>query len=378
MSMHTIAVEDTIQEHVSWGAPRSCAECGTVFAPISRHQRFCSSVCRYKAFDHGRRLDPARGRRMRERCREWAAEHRAVRHAQPWLRGAPPYGRHLPGGGCTVDADPPIVLELNKARLLHGALTAIIGGHAGQAQRRPDWALVPWPTGIGWSVYAWSAEVLAALAGRTVRCQLGHRIVVLRFGPAARVRAPAIQWRGRRSVRVDTLTPVVITKEHRSIEYTAPTAETIASSLVNTLAPRLGLSIDLADVCLRLVERQSEPVSVWAGETQGRIRGWHGMATLEANAVAAWLLEAAARGPGLGGRTAFGFGRVRVEVRPRVGYQSGSDSSASSASSARSTSAASRTRSPRARSGAPSNGVTSTASTSSTVPPSGGAPLPSR
>ncbi|GAC1577381.1 MAG: hypothetical protein NVS3B20_08750 [Polyangiales bacterium] len=48
------------------------------------------------------------------------------------------------------------------------------------------------------------------------------------------------------------------------------------------------------------------------GSKWGVVNGWRGSVVLECNAVAHWLIEAAARGPGLGGRTALGFGRIRV------------------------------------------------------------------
>jgi CRISPR/Cas system endoribonuclease Cas6 (RAMP superfamily) len=45
----------------------------------------------------------------------------------------------------------------------------------------------------------------------------------------------------------------------------------------------------------------------------GRVRGWMGSVTVETSAMGVWLLEVAAE-LGLGGRVAYGFGRVSVTV----------------------------------------------------------------
>lgn len=113
-------------------------------------------------------------------------------------------------------------------------------------------------------------------------------------------------------MRIDTLTPVVIQKDGRSHLYTAPTSETLLGTLSASLMPRLGLGRNGSDLRLILHERHTEPEKVWCGDKLGLVHGWSGYAVVEINAPARWLLEVAARGPGLGGRTAFGFGRIRV------------------------------------------------------------------
>jgi CRISPR/Cas system endoribonuclease Cas6 (RAMP superfamily) len=68
------------------------------------------------------------------------------------------------------------------------------------------------------------------------------------------------------------------------------------------------------DMRISLVERHTQPSSlslVGRGGKLKAMRGWVGHMIVDCNAPAHWLLEVAAR-VGLGGRTAFGFGRVRV------------------------------------------------------------------
>jgi hypothetical protein len=64
---------------------------------------------------------------------------------------------------------------------------------------------------------------------------------------------------------------------------------------------------------MTLVDAQTEREEVLLRGKVGPVRGWSGSVVVETNAVGRWLLECAGRGLGLGGRTAFGFGRVRVE-----------------------------------------------------------------
>jgi len=75
------------------------------------------------------------------------------------------------------------------------------------------------------------------------------------------------------------------------------------------LPDRLGTSVCNAE--LRLVERHTEARHVPIGGKYGTVSGWVGYVILDCNAPAYWLLKAAET-LGLGGRTAFGFGRIKV------------------------------------------------------------------
>jgi hypothetical protein len=140
-----------------------------------------------------------------------------------------------------------------------------------------------------------------------------------------RLRSPSIPTRGRRRLRVDAITPIVMTTMARARSHVCPTGEILQSSLAGGLCYRLSPTHRddspkedpwsrwvQPRVCLSLVERHTEPVHVPLGGKFGRVSGWQGHVIVEVNAVAHWLLVACERGIGLGGRTAFGFGRIRV------------------------------------------------------------------
>lgn len=174
----------------------------------------------------------------------------------------------------------------------------------------PQFTLVPWPNAFGWGVYCQHDSAARATAGREHTAVLFDRDVTARCGPLARIRSPVIGRRGRRRVRIDAVTPVLVRGEADAI-YTAPTGENIRSTIAAWLPRRVGLQIDGDDVMLELVERETQPATVETGGKFGATRGWVGHVVVETNAVGHWLLELGAR-IGLGGRVALGFGRVRV------------------------------------------------------------------
>jgi hypothetical protein len=251
--------------------------------------------------------------RGRERNRAWCATNRSVRNRNAWLLGAPPFALHLPGGGFELHVSPapqwPIVLR--NTRALHGLVTQLLG--IGHHPTIPGFTLVPWPTAFGWAVY--SQHDVSGVAGREHAGQLFDREVVVRCGPYARVRAPVIARRGRRVLRVDAVTPVLVRcGDHRApATYTAPTAANLHSTLDAWLPRRIGVESFGGDLCLSLLSREVQPTLVATGGKFGDTRGWVGHVVVETNAVGHWLLELAAR-IGLGGRVALGFGRVRVSA----------------------------------------------------------------
>jgi hypothetical protein len=285
-----------------------CSECGARVDP-GRRGGTCSPEC-----SASREV-----RTTRARNRAWCATHRNTKSQNLWLRGAPTWSaKYLPGGACQIDIRPlRWPLEHRNLRLLHGALSVLADVPHDRAC--PAFALAPTSHGCGWYVHWWSEDVALRLAGRTHEVRIARQPVDLTFGPLVRVRAPAAPPRGRRRVRIDALTPVVISKTGKQEVYTAPTTERLMSALANASGQRFGLAArigltpqEIANVQLELVERSTEPATVPIGGHTGTIRGWVGSVVVDANASARWLLECAARGLGLGGRTAFGFGRVRV------------------------------------------------------------------
>jgi hypothetical protein len=215
-------------------------------------------------------------------------------------------------------------MALRNARGLHGAITHLRDGIHG---RWANWALIPYRD--GWGVYWSSTEEAAMWAMRTVNGALWDRPTAFRLGPLVRMRAPVGLRRGHQRVRVDALTPIVTRSMGGTNPCTCPTTDTIRGCLSGELLYRLSPSHRKDSpgqdvwtqwvkprVQVELVERHTEPVHTLMGGKYGRVSGWQGHVVLEVNAVARWLLVACERGIGFGGRTAFGFGRIRITEAP--------------------------------------------------------------
>lgn len=257
---------------------------------------------------------PAQLERNRERNRAWCATNRNVSERNAWLLGSPAFGTHLPGGGFELHVSPPPkwAVELRNTRGLHGMVTALMG--IPHHPTIPQFTLTPWPNDFGWGIYSQHGDVMGRLAGREHEAVLFDRRVVVRCGPLVRVRTPVVAKRGRRRLRIDAITPVLV-RENESAMHTHPTAENMHSTLDAWLPRRLGLESFKDDLKLELIERSTEPATVATGGKFGSARGWTGSVIVETNAIGHWLLEVGAR-IGVGGRVALGMGRIRVsEVR---------------------------------------------------------------
>lgn len=309
-----------------------CSICAVQFIGTREGQVTCAErECRLahqRASWRARRTDPEFVRRERARNRAYDVAHRRSMNAKPWLLGQPPHGVYLPGGGCELYVDPlpkwPVAHR--NIRALHGAMSAILGEATGEAHdpggegrsRWPNFSLVPWPRGsLGWGVY-WRTAPGAALAGHTFQGVLFDRPTTFRFGPLVRVRSPKIARRGHQRIIVDAVTPVCVTTMGRTVWHLRPTTTILHSALTNTLPGRVGLPLDFdpSTACLDVITDATRVERVEVGSKFGVAKGWVGQVVVEVNAVARWLIEAAARGPGLGSRTGFGFGRIRVSECP--------------------------------------------------------------
>lgn len=299
-----------------------CRQCGATFEAASPwSSALCSDACRRarrteqnRARDRVREGTPARLLATRQRCAAWHAAHGGTGKRQPWLAGAPPFAVHLPGVSMSIAISPaprwPI--ELRNTRALHGALTTILDvGHGPRfnrfALRQTD--LSP----CGWAVHWWH-ERGASLASQSFDVELYSRQARITLGPAVRLRAPRIPQRGRRRLRVETITPVCIVSCRRTTSRTSISADNLRETLAGEWLSRFGVEYlkeqDLVRIEVAKVHREQE-ARVELGSKFGTVLGWEGVFEVETNAPGHWLLETASR-VGLGSRTAFGFGRVRV------------------------------------------------------------------
>lgn len=309
-----LAVDGSISAHLAVPTLITCVACGAAVAARSARRLTCSERCKSRMSYLRARERGEWVAKNRARNRLWAVEHRCVREPSPWARGAPACDAWLPGAGSEIvfSPEPRWPIELRNTRHLHGFITAIMGEpHA----HVPAWVLVPWHGRSGWAVFFRSDEVAERLCGRRMRGSFFGVDTELSFRGRWRVRSPKVERRGRQRVRLDAVTPVCV-REGTGL-YTAPTVDTLINALCNgsaSIANRLGwlhVGGSECDAQIELIERHTQAESVIMGGKYGTARGWVGHVELEINAPARWLLDVASV-IGLGGRTAFGFGRVRV------------------------------------------------------------------
>lgn len=313
---------------------RTCVLCGVGYTARAAHARYCSEACRYKAKLSAYHADEAQKAAAKERFRRWYAANRdkhvanttqrkrdvgerpkraLKKNENPWLCAAPVYQPdHLPGGVCTLATTPPTRFAHHHLRVLHGLITALTGCHDPNV---PRFVLLPSDTQMGWSVLL-SDDALAEFAGSAHAGRLGSRMVTLTAGPLERIQTPPAPERRRHRVRIDAVTPVLVRNNNSYTNvaktHTAPTTGNLHSTLTAWLPRRIGLALDAETVRLELVDRDTFPEHVPVGKVGGT-RGWLGSCVVDVNAPGLWLLRVAER-IGLGGRCAFGFGRIRVEV----------------------------------------------------------------
>jgi len=248
--------------------------------------------------------------RMRERRGTVAPEPVAATVVDPWAAAPPAYDKHLPGGAMWVRFSPYREVPHRLVRYLHGIVTQALGMPHGQTA---DFSLLHVTTQMspsGWGVYVRDEAAARALAGSVTQSRFGNAATTVTFGPFVRLHAPRVTETGRHRVRLDTITPVVIRSAGRSARR--PTKFSLWSALTQAFPGRLGVELDGHAVGLEVVASRTEVIHMPMGKIGGgAVVGWSGSVTLDVNPIGRWLLECADR-LGLGGKTAFGFGRVRV------------------------------------------------------------------
>ncbi len=298
----------------AYGTTRACAECGAAYTVTSivGRQLYCSERCKERVQWRKESLRPEVVAANRARCRAWSADNRGVRRAQPWLLGAPPYGEYLPGGAFSlrITPAPKWPIELRNTRALHGLATVLIGEE--HHPNQPGFVLIPSnASSSGWGVYVPSAEAALRLAGRQHAGVLFDREVLVSCGPMHRIKAPKVTTRGRRRLRIDYVTPACIRSSASRAVHVSPSGANLCATMADWLPRRLGVEIGDDDMRLRVVERCTQPETVPMLGKYGTVRGFVGHMIVETNAVGEWLFRCAET-IGLGGRCAFGFGRIKV------------------------------------------------------------------
>jgi hypothetical protein len=230
--------------------------------------------------------------------------------------------RYIPGALHDLRIEggpPPWVYSLSNVRDMHAIATKLTRDpHA----NIPPFALWPGPLGGKWWLWT-SINASRFLSSRKFVMDVAGRERCVSLSAAIRVRWPERYEPGVYRARIETVTPVVIRAAGGSKTRTDPDAGNLSSTLGMTLAPRLGLPwIKREDLPITIIDQYTTP---YTGKVDGRhapkggqriggdgrVRGWHGVVDVECNERVRWLLDCAEL-LGLGGRVAFGFGRIRV------------------------------------------------------------------
>lgn len=240
----------------------------------------------------------------------------------PWAAPPPEWAGSLPGAVLPIDIVPRLTAPDRLGHAFHGALTALLRRTQGHDSSRPEWSLllVGSATSSGWAVWLPEERDVEMLRGRTFEAHLRGVPVRMTFGAhaALRLKPPAVTQVGRHRVRMTTITPVCMRGRGAPGRVSCPHTPTIWTAL-GMVAERIGLRVDdPSRIGVVRVSHATEPVTVTLNPTRNvYTTSWEGDVVLEVNPLARWLLEVASR-IGLGGRTAYGLGRIAVRDEPAI------------------------------------------------------------
>jgi len=200
-----------------------------------------------------------------------------------------------------------------EQRWLHAVVTSILGRDHRRPSgscARPDWSLVRWPAApSGWAIAWWSEGDAVRVRCTTHRVRVGPHDAVCRIGPVTRVAWPPRRVDGAYRVRIEAVTPVVAGHVADGADPDAASPASIRASIA-AIARRL--RVGHGPLAVRVVSDRAARMRVPMPGARAPLRAWTGVVTIDCTADARWLLDIAARGVGLGGRTAYGYGTVRV------------------------------------------------------------------
>lgn len=307
---------------------KTCCVCGTPFTTGQPNNVTCSDSCYHRWSWIVDRANPKRVRTNRAVNARWCAAHRKPTvKPNPWLYGRLPYSSVLPGFRTTIQISPPPKTPPTPGTsyVLHGVLSRILErpheGRHGDRDRTPNFVLVP--RGTSWAVH-WLHTDARRLAGEKHafwRNEQGQFVPVtlygekreITLGPPEYVLAPDVE-RGRRMIRVTTITPLVYRGEQPGSWSQEMNGAKLIAALHLFGRRMLGIPReDLDRIRMEVHSITQKYEAVHMGDHFGSATGIMLDATIETNAVARWLFLAAQE-LGLGGRVSLGFGRIIVRT----------------------------------------------------------------
>lgn len=211
----------------------------------------------------------------------------------------------------SLTLDPLRGASRERITALHGAVTAARG--AAHHTDIPDFAIFPSRAGSGWSLYLRDEADVQRMAGSVHDVRVGRARTSLTLGIPRRVTVPAAGDALQR-LRIHAITPVITRSMGGKTTRTAPTGESLVSTLALSVARRVGIHPRKTDVYVTVTADHTTVAREHLPKL-GYVLGWIGSCEIECNALAAELLHAAQE-ISLGGRVAFGFGRVVLEHLP--------------------------------------------------------------
>ena len=299
--------------------PKTCRRCAVTFVPRTKSAKFCGDAC---ALAH---------------YLETFAQH-SLPAGSP-VPGdvasipSPDLGPLLPGalmGVVVEDFDPSAHRTLPS--LMHWVGTVLSG--RSHAPRRPTFAM--WPEGPGWCLWLPDDARVVEIAGRAHRMTVadGHHNVrrggpkperIVRVGPPKVLEAPAPLVPGRYRTHILARSPIHSRADGVFALDTAmrrDSRDLVSGTLAACMMERLGrpqvvpemLALEVTDANIeRIVLTNFAQKIRDERHGGGVVQAWRGAMTVETNALGAWLLAVAGL-VGLGAKTAYGCGRVRIET----------------------------------------------------------------
>jgi hypothetical protein len=230
----------------------------------------------------------------------------------PWRATIGPQPPHLaPLGLSLTFADTLSTLGAagrSLRRHLHGLVSLLV--RRSHDRNLPRWALIALPRGQ-WGVILHDPADAQRLAGTTHAVTVGERRTSVTLGHPVRLKTPADVQPGRYRVTVEAITPVCHKVDGGTRSNTRPGVETILGAL--SVAIQLSGARPVGRLHIDSIDLGTQADRVEVGGHVGACHGWTGRVTVLCNAPAVYALRLA-ESLGLGGKTAYGLGRVRVSI----------------------------------------------------------------